>query len=270
MDETHNNYIDTFFRCFTTADNVCEEMITDHMLAYIMSGEMILQSKDRRVILHKGDAVFLRRNHLVRKTKQPAKNGEPFKGLFLHLNTPFLRKIASQIVLPDAKADKGMLNALHIPLPAHPFLTGLFQSLDKYFSTGQCPSKELVEMKLHETILILLQLNPKLGSILFDFIEPWKPDLEEFMDKNFTCDLTIEELAHYTGRSLSTFKRDFQEIFNDTPSRWVVKRRLEEAYLLLKQGKSTPSDIYLRVGFKNLSHFSTAFKKQFGVSPSVI
>lgn len=65
-------------------------------------------------------------------------------------------------------------------------------------------------------------------------------------------------------------KKNISELFHETPSRWIIKRRLEEAYTLLKQENAAPSEIYLKVGFKNFSHFSTAFKKQFGISPSVI
>ena len=53
-----------------------------------------------------------------------------------------------------------------------------------------------------------------------------------------------------------------------TPSRWIVKRRLEEAKCLIEKVGRKPVDVYLEVGFKNLSHFSTAFKKEFGISPS--
>lgn len=270
MGETKDNYIDTFFRCATDKEQICEEMVTDHMLAYIVSGEMVVYTQNKRVTLRKGEVVFMRRNHLANKIKQPTKKGEPFLGLFLHLNAPMLKRISSQIIIPDVPLSATLKESCLVYLPQHPFLTGLFQSLDQYFSSGQYPSKELVDAKLLEAVLVVLQLKPELSRLIFDILEPWKPDLTDFMNKNFTCDLSVEQFAHYTGRSLSSFKRDFSELFHETPSRWIIKRRLEEAYTLLKQEKVTPSEIYLKVGFKNFSHFSTAFKKQFGVSPSVI
>lgn len=90
--------------------------------------------------------------------------------------------------------------------------------------------------------------------MLFDFAEPWKIDLREFMDKNYKCDLTLEEFAHYAGRSLSAFKKDFAQTFSLTPSRWIMKRRLEEARRLIEKAGKKPTDVYLSVGFKNLSH----------------
>ena len=87
------------------------------------------------------------------------------------------------------------------------------------------------------------------------------------MNKNYKCDLTIEEFAHYTGRSLSAFKKDFARTFDLTPSLWIVKRRLEEARCLMEKLGKKPANVYLEVRFKNLSHFSTAFKGLYGCSP---
>lgn len=119
-------------------------------------------------------------------------------------------------------------------------------------------SPMLVETKLREAVLVLLELKPESASMLFDFSEPWKVDLKSFMENNFACDMSIGQFAHYAGRSLSTFKRAFVLIFNgEASARWLF-RRLDEAMALLKSGM-TVSDTYLKVGFKNISHFSTAF-----------
>lgn len=263
--------MDTFFCCRVEKDKLCEDMVSEHMLVYICSGEMTLISKDRRYYLKKGDYFFIKRNHLLRKIKQPAKNGEPFKGLFLQLKMPFLKKILadSNVTIPLV-ANPAITKANYVILEKHPFLKGLFSSLEQYFDTDEYPSKELMDIKMREAVFTLLQLKPDFGSVLFDFTEPWKIDLADFVNQNYKCDLTIEDFAHYTGRSLSTFKKDFHNIFKNTPNRWIIKKRLEEAKRLIEDEGRKASDIYLEVGFKNLSHFSTAFKKEFGFPPSAV
>jgi len=47
-----------------------------------------------------------------------------------------------------------------------------------------------------------------------------------------------------------------------------MKMRLEEAKRLIFEEKQAPSSIYLQVGFENLSHFSTVFKKYYGFNAS--
>ena len=265
------NYMDTFFCCKVEKDKWCEEMVSEHMLVYLCSGELDLIAPDKQYHLKKGDSFFVKRNHLVRKIKRPSSDGEPFKGLFLQLKMPFLKRMLNEhnITVPLV-SNPVTTNSTYVLLKKHPFLNGLFSSLEQYFDAQQYPSKELMETKLQEAVFTLLQLRPDLGQVLFDFTEPWKINLEEFMNKNYKCDLTIEQFAHYAGRSLSTFKKDFAQTFDLTPSRWLVKRRLEEAKCLIEKEGKKPSDVYQEVGFKNLSHFSTAFKREFGISPSAI
>lgn len=146
-------------------------------------------------------------------------------------------------------------------------LTGMFRSLEGFFDAGHYPSKLLMETKVKEVILTLIEMIPELKSVLFDFVEPWKVDLQEYMNDNFANDLDLEGFAHYTGRSLSAFKKDFVELFHQSPGRWIVKSRLQEARRLIENGEK-PLDVYMQVGFKNLSHFSTAFKREYGFPPS--
>lgn len=119
-------------------------------------------------------------------------------------------------------------------------------------------------------VLILLKVNPTLKNVLFDFSEPGKIDLEAFMLQNFHFNVAMKRFAYLTGRSLATFKRDFEKIFHASPSRWLQQKRLQEAYYLIKEKGRKTSDVYLEVGFEDLSHFSFAFKKAYGVAPSAV
>ena len=109
---------------------------------------------------------------------------------------------------------------------------------------------------------------PGLSSFLFDFSEPYKIDLEKFMLSNFHFNVTIEKFAQLTGRSLAGFKRDFQKIFGVAPRHWLQERRLAEARHLIENKNKKPSAIYLDLGFESLSHFSHAFKKRYGRTPT--
>jgi len=126
----------------------------------------------------------------------------------------------------------------------------------------------LTMLKVKEAVMILLQINPELKNALFDFNEPGKIDLEAYMSKNYKFNVDISRFAYLTGRSLATFKRDFERIFNTTPNRWLQQKRLNDAHYLLKEKGFKVSEVYLEVGFKDFSHFSFAFKKAFGIAPS--
>ena len=79
----------------------------------------------------------------------------------------------------------------------------------------------------------------------------------------------MPEFARATGRSLSTFKRDFKKFTNLSPERWLTNRRLLAAHDLLRRDRRV-SDVCFDVGFKNVSHFSAIFKKKFGVTPGQV
>ena len=88
------------------------------------------------------------------------------------------------------------------------------------------------------------------------------------MEANFREDLTLEEFASYTGRSLAAFKRDFAKISPLTPEKWLLEKRLDFAHKLLTEEHKMVSDVYLEAGFRNRTHFSTAFRKRYGVTPA--
>ena len=79
--------------------------------------------------------------------------------------------------------------------------------------------------------------------------------------------LKVEEIAFLCNMSLSTFKRHFKEEFQASPGKWLLDKRLEKAKILMEQRDVKASDVYLEIGYNNLSNFSTAFKNKFGISP---
>jgi AraC-like DNA-binding protein len=146
-------------------------------------------------------------------------------------------------------------------------LPGFIQSLLPYYDHGKI-TEAFADVKREELLIILLQPQPELAGLLFDYGIPEKINLEEFMNRNYTFNVSLERFAYLTGRSLSAFKRDFKTIFNQTPSRWLVQKRLQEAYFLIDKKNRKPSEIYFDLGFEDLSHFSFAFKKVFGLTPT--
>jgi len=149
-------------------------------------------------------------------------------------------------------------------------IRSLFESVIPYFEAQEKPSEEILKLKMIEGVYVLLNTDINLYASLFDFVEPWKIDILDFLNENYMFDLSMAEIASYTGRSLATFKRDFSKISNLTPQKWIIKRRLEAAHDLIKSGKKKVTEACFDVGFKNLSHFSKIYKEEYGVPPSLV
>lgn len=253
------------YSCYHNQSRDGEQFVREHVFSYQVSGTFIINDKKKQYICTEGEYRLIRRNNLVKYLKQPPSNGD-FKSFSIYLGQQMLRDLS---VNYSADKTKSFNDDAVIKLSPHPLLKSYMDSLRPYQQNNNIQiDTKLQDLKAREGLMVLLQCQPELQNILFDFSEPGKIDLKGFMEENFHFNVHLERFAYLTGRSLATFKRDFEKTFNTTPSRWLQQRRLQEAYYQLKEKRKSASEIYLELGFENLSHFSFAFKNKFGVSPS--
>lgn len=263
------NYNNVFYSFFYDDISGCIHRSREYALNYVYSGEMILDNGTEQIHVRKGECVFLPRDHRITMYKRTFE-GERYCGIFLMFTRSFLREMYGTLSLNKIKAKADKLPAGVIKLPRTVEFASLFASMTPYFDPEVKPKDDFMALKLQEGLMALLAVDERFVPTMFDFNEPWKIDILGFMEENFMCDLSIEEIAHYTGRSLATFKRDFKKVSDLTPEKWLIKKRLEKAYELMKSGKKKVVEVYAEVGFRNPSHFSTAFKKEFGMAPTAL
>jgi AraC-like DNA-binding protein len=253
------------YSCYYARSREGEQFIPEHVFSYQVSGTLTINDGNKVYIMNEGDFRLSRRNHLIKFTKQPPPGGE-CASVSIYLDQETLRNFSLEYGYKPVKRYDNPDAVLE--LKPNSLYKSYMQSLMPYERLSQPGNKDLLALKLKEAILILLQSNPGLQDVLFDFSEPGKIDLEAFMNKNFHFNVELKRFAYLTGRSLATFKRDFDKIFHSSPSRWLQQRRLQEAHYLIREKGAAPSDIYMDIGFEDLSHFSFAFKKMYGVPPS--
>lgn len=254
------------YSCYATKSREGEHFVQECTFTYQIAGSLVLNDGNQTYISNAGAFRLVRRNQLLKFIKEPPENGE-FRSLTIFLNQQTLKDFSLEYGI---NAEQKQYDQPVLDIEDHVLLHSYFQSLMTYHQTYSFDNPKLVQIKMKEAILLLLQINPELKNVLFDFTEPHKIDLENFMNKNYHFNVHLERFAYLTGRSLATFKRDFEKTFNTTPGRWLLHKRLQEAYYLLKEKGKAASDIYLELGFEDLSHFSFAFKKAFGEAPSKI
>ncbi len=263
------NYSGIFLSCFSESGTHCVHSKPEHVLVYIYSGEQVIVDRNKKTIIKAGECAFIRRDNRLQMFKN-SKGRDFYKGISLTFQRNVLREFYSKMNKADIPKDVSISDKKVFKLNQSPAIESLFQSLTPYFDSNVKPTDDVVDLKLLEGIYALLHSSEQFYPILFDFADPWKIDLLEFMNENYMQELSMEQIATFTGRSLATFKRDFKKISSLTPQKWLINKRLEMAYIKLKEEKKKVQEVYTDVGFKNLSHFSTAFKRQYGIPPTEV
>jgi len=252
------------FSCERLRAYADEQIVPDLTLLYLESGMIELQFAHSKYVANAGSIILIRKNELVKALKLPDESGQPCKSVNIFLTQETLKKYATQnkIALKHRYAGGSLVD-----VSKSKFIRAYFQSLLPYFNQPEKLNPTLASLKTTEAIALLLGYDQRLEEMIFDLSEPFKIDLEKFINQHFIYNVPMSEFARLAGRSLSTFKRDFRNIFDNTPERWLKERRLAEAKLLIDIGQR-PVDVYYRVGFENFSHFSTAYKEKFGHNAS--
>ena len=242
-----------------------DPFVYEHYFCIITSGSADHYTDKGVVNYPTGSLCLIRRNQLLKVIKKPD-GQKPFATITVFLEQKTLKEYSSE---HGVKANGIYVGEPILILENDAFLKGYFDSLMPYFDQPEKLTPILAHAKTTEVITLLLR-NPALKNFLYDFSEPHKIDLEGYMNRHFSYNIPLAQFAKLTGRSLSSFKRDFVKIFNTTPEKWLQKQRLEQAHFLITQKNKRPSDIYLELGFETLSHFSYTFKKQFGHTPTAL
>ncbi|PTQ98170.1 AraC-like DNA-binding protein [Mucilaginibacter yixingensis] len=254
---------EVFVSCKKEAHYSRELVLAQPALVRVLSGEMRIVAADRTFQFFAGDTILLQRNQLGRMSKLPL-NGEPCVAISL-----LFRKERLQHYYSSNKITvQANLRREPIMFQEHPLLKSLFNSLTPYFELADKLPQDIAAFKVDEAIRVLRAIDPEVDGILGHFEEPGKLDLVDFMEHNYMFNLPLEKFGYLTGRSLTTFKKDFKTAFKITPGRWLTQKRLELAHYQIFENKRRPSEVYLDTGFEDLSHFSFAFKKHFGYNPT--
>ena len=198
--------------------------------------------------------------------------------------------VISDVVMPGksgyelCEAIKGNLQLSHIPVilvtakvAVESQVQGLDKGADAYVTKPFDPSYLLALVK--SLLDNRDKLRRRLGSVTST--EDIKPDelsprdsafmkeLYELMDKELANqELDITRMTEMMRISRTKFYYKVKGLTGENPGVFFKRYKLNRAADLLKEGKHNMSEIAWMTGFNTLSHFSTSFKKQFGVPPS--
>ncbi|CAM1373995.1 AraC family transcriptional regulator [Tenacibaculum xiamenense] len=91
----------------------------------------------------------------------------------------------------------------------------------------------------------------------------------KYIEENIFEKIYISNLAKNINLSESRFKHKFKEELGIPPNEYIIKQKISKAKELIEKDDFSIVDIAYDLGFSNSSYFSTVFKKQVGMSPSM-
>jgi len=243
-----------------------EEWIDHNCFLHVIAGNHMLFSRERSWLISNGATVFIKKGGLgIQKVDE-----HPFCALMFYVPDSYIHSFLNDKKSEPLKfAYSSISNDMLIDLETNDVLVAFFNSVLSYFETDRQPTEELLELKFKELLLNIISnpANKELTSYLYKVFLSGNNDLSDIVERNYLYNLSLDEFARICHRSLSKFKRDFDEVFGLPPGKWLMEKRLEYASRLLFNTKKSITDIVVESGFTNITHFDRIFKKHFGATP---
>ena len=148
--------------------------------------------------------------------------------------------------------------------------------IEVYFNSIQLLKKHggntpaLVRVKLLEFLHLLSLYDKRIFQVAFQSKQVSsspKRNLTRLLNNSDTLKLSISDLANLSGRSTSTFTRDFKAIYDIPPKQWLQNKRLDRAYEQLTKTELTVTHVAADLGYENVSHFIKSFKEKYKITP---
>ena len=235
-------------------------------ILYVVSGKKMFYSTSHSWSLTTGTAVFVKKGACIIEKV----HGEILCLMAFFLPDNYLRTFLTEnpTLLTKGKNNTPE-NDMVIPLEVNDMMLAYYESVIPYFHTPVKPSEDLLELKFRELLFNIVgnPANSELTGFLHSFVSPQANNIQPVIEANYCYNLTLDEYANLCNRSLSSFKRDFYNVYGDSPASWLLNKRLAHSLKLLSNFSKTIADISFESGFENSTHFSHVFKKHFGVSP---
>ena len=239
--------------------------VANHVVSIVLEGKQVIKTYEENIVrVSAGEILFIPRG-VYYVTDLLAGNGS-FRSLLFYLDDQAVEQFLSKTKIQEFTRE-GVPD--HLKMKQIPEIMEFCNSLLRIYGPGFSNDRSVLSLKIQELMHLLNALTTaqSFAEFLFQLTLPQKRNIRSFMEANFDKPLKVEDYAYLTGRSMSTFRRDFRAFFDRNPQKWLQEKRLERAKLLLDEKNISVTDLAYEVGYENISYFIKAFKGVYGASP---
>lgn len=241
--------------------------LDQHLLLIVLEGSVDLTYGKQEYKLGKNEMILLKKATAVKYHKfGNAENDNIYDSLMFSIKDDLLKSFLATSEIKVAKPEGEIKTDVY---PMNECLVAFAHSLKPYFFEYSVVHPGQLRLKIMELLYDVAESNRKMFLQILQLHEPVKTDIPNVVEQHYASPVSVSELAYLSGRSLSSFKRDFQNIYNVAPATWIREKRLEKAKDMVETTALSVSDICYSLGFENVSHFSRIYKEFHGQAPSV-
>lgn len=241
-----------------------EGYVSTHAMVVVRKGQLRAENdKGFLTNVDEGQMIFLPKGLYYISDILPEK--DVFEAIVFFFDEELIRSFVNSIEL---KARKEKCNT-HLLMDLNKDLQVFMDSLLTMYGDKPELHRSLTKIKLMEFLHLVKssQATNCFLDLLATLNNKERIGLHAFMTANFSKPLGIEDYAYLTGRSVSSFRRDFIAQFNVSPKTWLIEKRMARAHDLLSSGMSNIAEVAAESGYENISHFIKAFHKRHGIPP---
>ena len=252
-------------QCIVTAGERGTFFLEQHLLYVVLGGSVKLTCGRQTWTVGKNEMILLRRAQSVSYEKQGSEETGLFESQLFAINDELLKDFltSQQVQIPQMTEELGAQVS-----PMSDRLVASCWSLSPYFNDPSQVNPGLLRLKVMELLYNVMDCSKNIFRQMLQLRQPVKTDIHRVVEENYTSPISLDELAYLSGRSLSSFKREFQNIYGESPARWIREKRLSKAQQMLRSSSLSVADVAYSLGFENPTHFSRIFKQQYGYAPS--
>ncbi len=233
---------------------------------FVNKGEVSVRSQDDYMDLDNNQAVLAKcLNYFFETNAEQKKSGDGLEVIAVLLY-PALVEELFEFDLSTSNYTVGY-NIKQIEVDR--LLTTFKESIDILLDNPELADESIIKNKLKEFVLLITksQNAPSQLDFLAALFKPVDIEFKTTIQHNMYSNLSLDELARLCHLSTSSFKRKFRGSFDDSPKKYIARKKIEKAADLLKTDLRI-SDIAYKVGFDSMATFNRNFSNLYGKSPS--
>ena len=142
-------------------------------------------------------------------------------------------------------------------------ILNIYEKMLEEFTAKQIGYRDIMRGYVIELLVILCRLKLNVGSGRTQRLL----GIFEYINAHYKEDLSVEELSRAAGFSASHFRRLFKSFSGKSVTLYIQTLRVQEACVLLKNGELSVEQIAREVGYSDMKHFYTVFKRISGKLP---